>query len=278
MNNVISLASRKTPQLIDTIPLFVEGNVPKELQGPFGATVDEEFVIPEKYVGWLNKTSNRDGVSKLFGYQDEYDAVGIVLNNVCRTDIKGGVHWHPDRKDIVFEVLRIFKGAYIEFNQTRTGITILCKGYFGDEGTSNRGFNAYRFIEVFDYLSEGEHLPLSGCPLTEWSGPAMIECQEQLDWLVDRFMVPDENLMPTAQEEEEMDNIALALAVERNRLLSVVEDHTVSNSTLTAEQQLSVYQTLIDFLSRPEALFPYTLLDGFSDGVQMNKETPINIG
>ena len=98
---------------------------------------------------------------------------------------------------------------------------------------------------------------MSGNQLAAWSIAEPLEHQVGLDWLHERFMVPDES-----DESDTVNTIIDLLLEELYRLQATVENGLESSTLLSNEQQLSVYKTLFALLNTTD-YFPYFLLDGF---------------
>lgn len=259
MSNVVSLGKKRKP-VANVLAEPLVKQMPTTLAGSWAAAVDENFIVPASYVGWLDTLVFRDGVGKVFSYEDEGGAVAIVLNNVCRRDVNGSITWRLDRRPLVLEVLQVFKGkAYVEYHSGFTGISIIVNGYAGQAG---RGFNNYRWIEIIDYTLEDKVLPMSGYQLSDWSVAEPCSHEVGLDWIHERVMVPDD--APASEADNiEIDNAIDLIINERNRLVVDVEGGTESKPLLSDVQQLAVLNALLDMLIEPQALFPYVLLDGF---------------
>ena len=263
MSNVVSLSKKRKP-VANVLAEPLVKQMPTTLAGSWAAAVDENFIVPDAYVGWMDTVVFRDGIGKVFTYEDEGGAVAIVLNNVCRRDVNGSITWRLDRRPLVLEILQVFKGkAYVEYHSGFSGISIIVNGYAGQTG---RGFNNYRWIEIIDYTQEDKVLPMSGYQLSDWSVAEPCSHEVGLDWIHERVMVPDD--APASESDNtEIDNAIDLIINERNRLVVDVEGGTESKPLLSDVQQLAVLNALLDMLIEPQALFPYVLIDGFmSDG------------
>ena len=117
--NVIALGSKRKPIANIILEEPVVNKMPKTIKGPWGAALDENFIVPDNFVGWLDVLTFRDGIGKI--WDDEADdaeddtTVAVILNNVCRRDTSGNIRWRMDRRKIVLEVLNVFKGKMKPF-------------------------------------------------------------------------------------------------------------------------------------------------------------------